>query len=381
MHSENKINKTWIEISKKALLQNLHVFQKIVGKKCTVAPVVKANAYGHGLKEVVSILIDEVKVFAVDNINEALIIRRISKEVSIVILGYTMLGNLESVIENDISFVAYNLETLEKAVELNLDKIAKVHIKIETGLNRQGVSKKELANLLEFIKSHKDKIFLEGISTHFANIEDTVDPSFAMEQLKNFKEVELFVHKKGFNLKFIHSAASAGTLLYPETHFSMVRVGIGLYGLWPSTETKLALTLKKKDFVLDPVMTWKSIVAQVKEIEAGQSVGYGRTWYARRKSKIAIIPVGYSDGYDRKLSNIGHVIIGNACAPVVGRVAMNMIMVDVTDIKNVKVEDEVVLLGKKGGITISAEDIAQKIGTINYEVVARINPLLPRVVL
>jgi alanine racemase len=160
----------------------------------------------------------------------------------------------------------------------------------------------------------------------------------------------------------------------------MVRVGFGIYGWWSSLETRVSLLAQKRDLVLRPVITWKSIVAQIKYLEVGESVGYGQTWFAARKTKIAVIPVGYSEGYDRKLSNIGRVIIDGHYATIVGRVAMNMIMIDVTDIKNVKLEDEVALLGNKDGLKISADEIAKKIGTINYEVVSRINPLLPRVI-
>jgi alanine racemase len=160
----------------------------------------------------------------------------------------------------------------------------------------------------------------------------------------------------------------------------MVRVGFGIYGWWMSLETRVSLLAQKKDLDLQPVLTWKSIVAQIKRINVGESVGYGQTWFATRKTKIAVIPVGYSDGYDRKLSNIGRVIINGTHALVIGRVAMNMIMVDVTDVKNIKLEDEVALLGNMDGLKVSADEIAKKIGTINYEVVSRISPLLPRIV-
>jgi alanine racemase len=290
------------------------------------------------------------------------------------------LANLSLPIENDVSFVIYNMESLKKIVSLKPKKPAKIHLKIETGLNRQGIQKKDLLKFLKFIKLHRDSFILEGISTHFANIEDTLDPSFAKKQLIEFKKTLKIVKKEGFNPPLIHCAASAGTLLYPETHFSMVRVGFGIYGWWSSLETRVSLLAQKRDLVLRPVITWKSIVAQIKYLEVGESVGYGQTWFAARKTKIAVIPVGYSEGYDRKLSNIGRVIIDGHYATIVGRVAMNMIMIDVTDIKNVKLEDEVALLGNKDGLKISADEIAKKIGTINYEVVSRINPLLPRVI-
>ena len=289
-----------------------------------------------------------------------------------------MLSNISKAIENDFSFVVYNIETLKKIVSLKLQKKAKIHLKIETGLNRQGIKKEDLPIFLRFISKHKDTIYLEGVYTHYANIEDTIDPSFARKQLAEFKNALGVIKKEGFKPPMVHTAASAGTLLYPETHFSMVRVGFGIYGWWMSLETRVSLLAQKKNLVLKPVLTWKSVVAQIKYLNVGDSVSYGQTWFASRKTKIAVIPVGYSDGYDRRLSNIGRVIVNGRYAIVVGRVAMNMIMADVTDVKNVKLEDEVALLGNMDGLKISADEIAKKIGTINYEVVSRINPLLPR---
>ena len=373
-------NKTWVEVSKSALLHNVQVFRKNIGKNVKLCAVVKANAYGHGLKEIIPLLKNKIDVFAVDNIEEAVIIRQMDNSIPVLVLGYITLSNLSIPIENNISFVVYNIETLKKIASLKLEKPAKIHLKIETGLNRQGIRKGEILKFLQFIKTHKNSFILEGVSTHFANIEDTLSPEFAKKQLNEFKKALGIIREKGFRPALIHSAASAGTLLYPETHFSMVRVGFGLYGWWMSLETRVSILAQKRNLILKPVLTWKSIVAQIKQIDVGESVGYGQTWFATRKSKIAIIPVGYSEGYDRKLSNIGRVIINGKYASVIGRVAMNMIMIDVTDVKNVKLEDEVALLGNMDGLKISADEIAKKIGTINYEVVSRINPLLPRII-
>ncbi|KKU09671.1 MAG: Alanine racemase [Candidatus Woesebacteria bacterium GW2011_GWB1_45_5] len=382
MRFPNNKDKTRIEVSRSALLGNIATFRKVAGKKTEVAAVVKANAYGHGLPEVVQILKRaKVKVFCVDNIDEAEEIREIDKSSTVIILGYTTLANIKRAVEDDISFVVYNIESLRKIVALNSGRKAKIHIKTETGLNRQGASKKELIKLLSFIKKHKDKIDFEGISSHFANVEDTLDPAYPMSQLKRFDEAVKVVKSKGFKPPFVHCAASAAALLYKEAAFSLIRVGIGLYGLWPSRETKIALSLKKKSIKLIPALAWKSIIAQVKNIGEGESVGYGRTWFSSRKSKVAIVPVGYSDGLDRKLSSSGNILVKGKLAPIIGRVAMNMITVDVTDIPGVKTEDEVVIIGKSIGKTITAEEMADKIDTINYEVVSRINPLIPRIVI
>ena len=381
MHSRKFVPfKTWVEVSGDSLRDNLKALRKIVGKERKIACVIKANAYGHGILKVAKILERErADFFAVDNIKEASLLKNSGISTPILILGYIELADLKEAILSDFSFVCYNKETLRKIISLSLSKPAKIHLKIETGLNRQGVAKNEIPLLTSMIKK-APKILLEGISTHFANIEDTLDPSFAKSQMARFKEGIGLVRKSGLNPKYIHAAASAGAILYKDSRFNMVRTGIALYGLWPSRETKIALKMRKKSLILKPVLAWKSLVSQVKEIKTGESVGYGRTWSAPRKSKIAVIPVGYSDGYDRKLSNSARVIIKGRFAPVIGRVAMNMIVVDVTEITNVNIEDEVTLIGKSGANEVTADELAQKADTINYEVVSRINPLLPRVI-
>jgi alanine racemase len=381
---QKKINKvfpkTWVEISASHLLSNLKLFRKVAGPKVKIAAVVKANAYGHGLTEVVSILKKKVDVFAVDTIEDALFIRQEDKKVTILVLGYVRKENISLLIRNAISFVAYRPDILKHIINLNLSKKAKIHIKVETGLNRQGVRGEELVKVLDFITKHQSKFILEGVYMHFANVEDTTDPSFAMKQLASFNESLGLIKSKGFTPPLIHSAASAAALLHKKSHFSMIRTGIGLYGLWPSPETKKSVLKKDKKNILKPVLSWKTTIAQIKMIKKGESVSYGRTWIAKNDTKIAIVPVGYSDGLDRGLSNKGKVIVGGGFAPIIGRVAMNMIMVDVTKINKISPDSEVIIIGEKGKLKISAEDIAEKIDTINYEVVSRINPILPRII-
>lgn len=374
--------KTWIEISREILLSNLEVFKKIAGDKTSIYCVVKANAYGHGMEEVVEILAKEdIRGFAVDNLSEALVIRSLDIDKEVLVLGYTPLQEIEEAVANGISLTVYSKKALKKIVSIKPEKRAKVHIKVETGLNRQGLGASQVLELSKYIKKHNKYLKLAGVSTHFANIEDTLDSSFAFSQLENFKSAIKKLKDNGIKVPVEHTAASAATLLYPETHFSAVRVGISLYGLWPSKETRIALSLRKKNTPeLKPVLTWKSIIAQVKSIDAGDSVGYGRAWFAPRRSTIAVVPVGYSDGYDRKLSNNSRVIVGESYAPLVGRVAMNMIILDVTNSGKVSPEEEVILLGKRDDKEITADEISEKTGTINYEIVSRINPLLPRVV-
>jgi alanine racemase len=219
---------------------------------------------------------------------------------------------------------------------------------------------------------------VEGAYTHFANIEDTLDPSFAAAQRERFRQGIDILRGAGLQPLVAHAAATAGALLYDQSEFSMTRIGIGLYGIWPSRETQLAARERGLRIALTPVLTWKTRVAQIKTVEAGEYVGYGLTFQAPRSMRVAVLPVGYYDGFDRKLSNSGRVLVNGVFAPVIGRVAMNMIMLDVTE-ANVRPDDEVVLIGRQGNAEIRAEELAEKCGTIAYEVLSRINPLIPRV--
>jgi len=339
--------------------------------------VIKSNAYGHGIQEVSKIVSQNgADWLGINSLEEGMSLREEKIKLPILIMGYIPLAKLGEAIKNNLSFVVYNRETIKQAERQasKLGKKAKVHLKLETGTNRQGISIKEIVPFTKFCLTLKN-VFLEGIYTHYANIEDTLDPGFAMEQLRKFQKALQIIKVAGINIPIKHTACSAATILFPETHFDLVRVGIGLYGLWPSRETRLSAGNSLK---LKPVLSWKTKIAQVKEVQKGETISYGRTFKTSRKTKIAILPVGYWDGYDRGLSNAGRVLLKGHFAPIVGRVCMNMIMVDVTDISGVKVEDEVVLIGKQGKNEITAEEIAQKLGTINYEVVTRINPLLPR---
>jgi alanine racemase len=286
---------------------------------------------------------------------------------------------MKEAISHDLSFVILNLSAAKKArqVAKKLSRKARIHLKVETGTNRLGICGKDLIRLAKFC-SLQNEIFLEGLYTHYANIEDTLDPSFAQEQLRKFKEAERLLQKRGVKIPFKHTACTAAAILFKETNFNLIRLGLGLYGLWPSRETKISAQEKGMKINLQPVLTWKTRVAQVKEVAKGETIGYGRTFTTARKTKMAVLPVGYWDGYDRGLSNQGQVLIKGYPAPVIGRICMNMMMVDITSIPRIKSEDEVVLLGKQGKEEITAEEIAQKIGTINYEVVTRINPLIPR---
>lgn len=375
---------TWVEVSKSAILNNIEVARQSVTPKAKIMAVIKANAYGHGLCEVAEIAESspDIFYFGVNSIHEALKLRNAKIKKPILVLGYVPLSALKDAVIHDISLVTYNIETINKLQEMaaKYKKDAKIHIKVETGLHRQGVNPEKLEEFCKLVKSKKN-IIVEGMSTHYANIEDTTEHSYAKEQIENFNAAYETLKRCGIDIKYRHTACTAATMLFPEIHFEMIRFGIGLYGMWPSKETKIsAYERKRGEFNLKPALTWKTRIAQVKQVEANSFIGYGCSDFVTQKSKIAILPVGYYDGYDRKLSNVGYVLVHGKRAPLRGRICMNMCIIDVTNIENVMPEDEVILLGADGEDAVSAETIAAKIGTINYEVVTRINEGIPRIV-
>jgi alanine racemase len=251
-----------------------------------------------------------------------------------------------------------------------------VHLKVETGTNRLGARGSAATALAAFIRA-QPTLVLEGVYTHYANVEDTLDNSYAEHQLRRYQAALADIEACDGILT--HTAATAAGILYPQTRFTMVRVGIGLYGLWPSAQTAEAARRANIDLDLQPVLSWKARVVHLNDVPLGEPVGYGCTYVATRPRRIAVLPVGYYEGFDRGLSNRGRVLIRGQVAPVVGRVAMNMTMVDVTDIPGVTVGDEAVIIGRQGDRSLTAEDMAALLDTINYEVVTRINPALPRI--
>jgi len=370
--------KTHIELSRANLLHNLKVFKEITNKK--IMFVVKANAYGHGLNEIVEISKDlpYIDYYAVDCVSEALLIKSRQQKKPVLILGWSDRSELTELIAEGFETVIPSTEQLQLAREIakKLKRKALIHLKIETGTNRLGI---DPGKMIKLLRSFPDpQLELKGIYSHFANIEDTTDPTFAQQQLALFNQVLSYVPAAGI-LK--HFSSSASSLLFPETFFDIVRVGVSAYGYWPSKQTHaLYLEKNKKRVVFKPVLSWHAKVVQIKQIKKGSAIGYGLTYQAYNKAKIIIVPVGYYDGYDRKLSNISQVLVNGVKAPVRGRVCMNMFMVDVSHIKNVEIGDSVIILGEKNHERIDADMLAELAGTINYEILARINPQIPRII-
>lgn len=387
---------SWIEISESAYAGNLDFFRRLVGDDVELSVVVKANAYGHGLEDVARLAVRHgADSFCVHSLDEALALRRAGLDEDVLIMGHVPLARLEEVVAADFRLVLFHLESARRLAEITGEthRSVRVHLKIETGTHRQGVDGEELGALIGFLAEHP-RLDLDGVYTHFANVEDTTEHEYARRQIDRFEEALERIVSAGLEPRRRHAACSAAAALFPRSHYDMVRLGISQYGFWSSKETRLSYlerSLERPDGggageaeVLRPVLTWKTRVSQVKSVPADAFVGYGCTYQTTRETRLAILPVGYSDGYDRHLSNAGHVLIRGRRAPVRGRVCMNLLMVDVTDVPGVSVEEEAVLLGRQeadGRVDeVTADDLAALVGTISYEIVARLSRHIPRIV-
>ena len=372
----------WIEVDRGALGANLDLFRDLVGSGTELAAVVKANAYGHGLEQVAPVAAKRSEWLAVHSAEEARKIRRVGTVGRVLVMGFVPPTEMED-LDADVHLMVSTPEALEWVAEYRhrtgID--LPIHLKLNTGTNRQGVRQDEIDGLCQAATRHRATVV--GVATHFANIEDTLEHEFAGVQLERFhRGVEDVTGLLGERPPFVHAACSAAALLFRSADFTVVRVGISMYGHWPSRETELSWVLEQgRDGPrLRPVLSWKAVVGQVADVPRGETVGYGRTWRALRPTRLAVIPVGYADGYARALGNRARVLVRGQPAPVVGRVCMNILMADVTDAGPVRVGDEVVLLGSQGESRVSAEELAGFAGTINYELLARISPDIPRTV-
>jgi alanine racemase len=370
----------WVELDPRAPECNLAELRRGAGPGVLSCAVVKANAYGHGLAEFIR-LVPSADWLGVNSLEEGLMLRALGDARPVIVLGHVPVERLREAVDADLSLTVYNPETLEALDRLEaLPRKARLHVKVETGTGRQGVLAADLEAFIRRIAATPNA-FLEGLSTHFANIEDTTDHAYAEAQLARFADALCTVERLAGRPPLVHTACTAAAILFPKTHFTMLRTGIGLYGLWPSRETRVSARERGGQVPdLRPVLSWKTRLVQVKELPEASYVGYGCTYRTTRRTRVGVLPVGYSDGYDRALGNRAHVLVRGRRAPVIGRICMNLCMADVTDVPGARLDDEVTLLGADGDESISAETMAEWAGTINYEVVSRISPLLPRIV-
>ncbi len=369
--------RTWIEIDTKALLSNMRVFRRIIGPKVRLMAVAKSNAYGHSLIDFARFAAQNgADWIGVDSLVEAKTLRENSIKKPILVLGYTLPERYHDAQKYNASVTISSFETLEVAARrARKSKPLHIHIKVDTGMHRQGFFVSDIPRVIEIMKKYKTRLLWAGLYTHFAGAKNPAFLRDTDQQIALFKKAIEMVRNAGFK-PIIHAAASSATLLFPKAHFDMVRVGIGLYGLWPSKEIKAALSTRIK---LKLALSWKTIVGEIKDAPRGARVSYDFTETLQKESRIAVLPIGYWHGYPRALSSIGCALINGQRAKVLGRVCMDMIVVDVTHIKNIKVGDEAILLGTSGKETVSADDLAYLADTSNYEIVTRINPLIKRI--
>ena len=367
--------RTWVELDRIAIKKNFDTFKKILKKDTILLSVVKSNAYGHGLipfaKEVVKL---GVKFLGVDSFDEALELRANGIKTKIMVFGYVSPEYFKEASEKNISVTISSMNSLVLLSKTKLKNKLKIHIKVDTGLGRQGFLINELEKVLAILNKNKQKIEVEGLYSHLAVGEDLGGLKYTMLQASRLNIWHHAFVKDGYNpLK--HICASSSTMFFPELHFDMVRVGIGMYGLWSSKETKDSF---QKKYKLSPVLSWKTLITEIKSLPKGTRIGYDLTEELKRDSMIAIIPVGYWHGYPRALSSKGVFSLNGKKVKLIGRVSMDMIALDVTEVKNVKIGDEVAIIGGSGGHYAEADQMAQDSDAINYEIVTRINPKIKR---
>ena len=361
---------SWCEISKKAIKNNVEVVRNKVGPQVGIMAVVKGNAYGHGAIDVSKIALEGgVKYLGVSSFFEAKELREANIEAPIVILGFTPTENYIDMVENGITVTIRSLDVAHSLVTAarRLEKVAKVWIKVDTGLHRLGLNPGEV---LFFIRKLQDlpNLEVEGIFTHFADADNT-DLTFTKEQLNIFKRLLTELEEAGIKIPIKSAANTAGVFSLLDSYFDMVRVGIGMYGYDQSGKAE----------GLTPALKFKTEIVQLTEIDKGETVGYGRTYKAEKPTQVATLAVGYGDGFRRAPKHWGEVLISGQKVRVIGRVSMDQAAVDVTSLKgDLRRGQEVVLIGRSGNLEVSAEDVAEKLGTSVYEVLTSISARVTR---
>lgn len=377
----NMVKRTWAEISLNAIEHNYNVIRNKVADDTKVCCVIKADGYGHGAVELSQIYEKlGADFFAVSNIDEGIEIRKSGSKLPIVILGYTPVSEAKNLAAYNISQAVFSLEYAKELSEkcVEEDCICKMHIKVDSGMSRIGFMCQEFPRDEYSIEEICEACCLpnlevEGLFTHFCvSDEDAEGREFTNKQYENFIHVRDSLKKRGVDINVVHCSNSGAIEDYPETCCDMVRAGIILYGLAPSS--KLADRLD-----LVPAMTLKTVVAFVKEVQKGATISYGRTFTADRKMKIATVPIGYADGFIRQNAKDGYMMVNGKKAKIVGRICMDQTMLDVTDIEDVKTGDEVVVFGTGENGEPTADSLAENTGTINYETVCLVGKRVPRI--
>lgn len=363
-------------INLSAVLHNLEEMHKNIDKNTKIVAVIKTDGYGHGALPIAK-AIEEVPYlwgYAVATVDEAMSLIDDGRKKPILILGISFAEQFELIIRNDIRPCVCDFDTAKKLSEIAVakDKICHIHIKIDTGMSRIGFQvNEETANIIHKI-SQLPNVEIEGLFTHFANADET-DKTRTYEQMDLYQQMCQMLADRGVQIPIKHCSNSAGIVDIPEANMNMVRAGIILYGLWPSNE------VNKRMVDLQPVMSLKSHISYIKDLEAGRKVSYGGVYVTPEKQRIATVPVGYGDGYARSLSDKGYVLVRGQKAPICGRICMDQFMIDVSHIDGVRVGDSVTLLGQDGAERITMEELGDLSERFNYEFACLITPRVPRV--
>jgi alanine racemase len=363
-----------IILDREALKHNYLTFKNLTSPSIAI-PIVKSNAYGHGLKEVYTALKElSPPWFGVNYITEAEELRTLGFKGRIMVVGPIAAAQVSRAGELDLDI--FLVERLMLNEWFTLKNKPRAHLKIDTGMSRQGFLPETLDEILPDLKKNQDR--LVGLCSHFSNVEDVLDQTYALQQLATFERVSKRMKDEGFDL-MEHISASSSALIMPKARFAISRIGISLYGLWPSRTNQLSFMQSQSEKIeLKTAMRWMTEVAIVKKVNSGQFIGYGCTYKALRNMTIAVLPVGYYEGYPRIASNRGHVLIQGEQCPIVGRICMNMMMVDITHLSNIEVGTAVTLIGRDGTETIEASNIGDWAETIHYEIVTQLNPAIPK---
>ncbi len=377
---------SYLEISKSALKNNLAFIQKTVGKHVKISSVVKGNAYGHSKEVFIPIAeecgINHFSVFSAEEAYRLTMIR--SSNADVMIMGMIDNEDIKWAIENKIEFFVFEIDRLNAALQTakQIGLPARIHLDIETGMNRTGFNSEQLREAVEVIQKNKQFFIIEGVCTHYAGAESIANYVRVNRQIKKFKGIYKWLLEQKVHPKIRHTACSAAAMSYPQTRMDMVRIGIMQYGFWPSKETFIDYVSGKdeKEDPLKRIISWKSKVMSIKNVKRGEFIGYGTTYLALKDMKIATVPVGYSHGFSRSLSNQGRVLVHGQRASVIGTVNMNLITIDISFIPDVKKGDEVVLIGTQGDLTLSVASFSELSDLVNYELLTRLPRNIPRFV-
>ncbi|MCB0549909.1 MAG: alanine racemase [Phaeodactylibacter sp.] len=374
-----------IEVSKSALENNLRFLKEQMGPDACISSVVKGNAYGHAIEQFVPLAeACGMNHFSVFDASEAYRVKQVAgnPETEVLIMGMISNDQMEWAVENDVAFFTFEPERLEEALSAarRVRRPAKVHIELETGMNRTGFSRYQLPEVVHLLKKHPGGLLFEGLCTHFAGAESIANYVRIKNQRKAFNHLYKWFKNQGLAPRLRHTACSAAAMRYPPTRMDMVRIGIMQYGFWPSRETFIDFSIRSgiKEDPLERLVTWKSSVMDIKRVKAGEYVGYGTSYLANEAMEIATVPVGYAHGFSRSLSNQGRVLIRGKRVGVIGMVNMNMITVDVSQLDSVERGDEVVIIGRQGERELSVSSFGEFSEQVNYELLTRLPMDIPR---